>query len=95
MFPFLYLDVVRAISDRIDFNFVRIMMQNATEYTTYIMSKFRCMHACPTNVWVSKKVAILISGYAENGYSTEAFNQRCKTCNQLGDVTLDKKSYVD
>jgi hypothetical protein len=50
---------------------------------------------CDTNGWSSKKVAILIRGYAENGYNATVFNQRCRTCDQLGTLALDEKSYVE
>lgn len=65
-------------------------------YTTHVMGKFRCtINTCRTNGWGSKMVAILIRGFAENGYNAVVFNQRCKACNKLGNLTLDEKSYVD
>lgn len=66
------------------------------EYQTHVMGKFRCKNkAYSTRGWGSKKVAILIRGYAGNGYNAEVFNQRCKTCDTLGTLTLDQKSYVE
>lgn len=40
-------------------------------------------------------VAILIRGYPGNGYNALVFNQRCKSCNWLGNLKLDKESNVD
>ncbi|KAK5202611.1 hypothetical protein LTR41_011643 [Exophiala xenobiotica] len=66
------------------------------KYTTPRYGEFRCMKGTSgTNGWSSKKVAILIRGYAENGYNTMVFNQRCRTCDQLGTLSLDEKSYVE
>ena len=66
------------------------------KYSTHVMGKFKCNNdACSTGGWGSKKVAILIRGYPGNEYNAVVFNQRCKSCNQLGILTLDKKSYVE
>ncbi|KAK5543242.1 hypothetical protein LTR46_012095, partial [Exophiala xenobiotica] len=66
------------------------------KYTTHVMGKLRCIkETCGTNGWSSKKVAILIRGYAEDGYNAVVFNQRCRTCSQIGTLTLDEKSYVE
>jgi len=60
------------------------------------MGRFTCQNdGCATSGWSSKMVAILIRGYSENGYNAVVFNQRCKTCNKLGDFTLNKESYVE
>ena len=45
--------------------------------------------------WGSKKVAILIRRYPKNGYNTIVFNQRYKSYNQLGTLTLDKELYIN
>lgn len=99
MFPSLHQDVVTAVSDKIAcpwFCENNSDQEFINDYPTHVMGKFRCMNsACPANGWGSKKVAILIRGYAGNGYNAVVFNQRCKTCNQLGTLTLDEKSYVD
>ena len=66
------------------------------EYATNVMGKFRCWsNACPAGVWSSKKVAILIRGYPRNGYDAQVFNQRCRSCDRLGVLTLDEDSYVE
>ena len=60
------------------------------------MGKFKCDNDdCPKNGWSSKKVAILIRGYPENGYSAVVFNQRCKSCKRFGTLALDETSYVE
>lgn len=65
------------------------------EYATHVMGRFQCLDTtCDTNGWTSKKVAILIRGYANNGYNAVVFNQRCRRCNHLGTLSLDKESYV-
>lgn len=65
-------------------------------YKTHVISKFRCRNRrCSQLGWGSRKVAILIRGYAGNGYNAVVFNQRCKSCERLGGMTLDEKSYVD
>ena len=99
MFPSLHQDVVNAVSDEITstwFHKEDSDKNSNNEYSTHVMAKFKCNNdACSTGGWGSKKVAILIKGYPGNGYSAVVFNQRCKSCNQLGTLSLDKKSYVD
>ncbi len=66
------------------------------EYSTYVMGKFSCRNnRCSQNGWGSKKVCILIRGYPGNGYTAFVFNQSCKSCDQLGTMTLDENSYVE
>ncbi|KAF2759853.1 hypothetical protein EJ05DRAFT_509545 [Pseudovirgaria hyperparasitica] len=66
------------------------------EYQTHVMGKFRCVNvACDATCWSSKKVAILIRGFSNNGYNAEVFGQRCKSCNNLGLLELDEESYVE
>jgi hypothetical protein len=40
-------------------------------------------------------VIIQIRGYSGNGYNAVVFNQRCRSCDWLGALTLDEKSYID
>jgi hypothetical protein len=72
MFPSLHEDVVKAVSHRMASPwFCTSDSDRGTnnEYTTHVMGKFTCKKkACPSNGWSSKKVAIQIRGYAENGY---------------------------
>ena len=93
MFPSLHQDVVNAVSDEIAstrFHEDSDRYSN-NEYSTHVMGKFKCNNdACSTSGWGSKKVAILIRGYPKNGYNAVVFNQRCKSCNRLGTLTLDK-----
>jgi hypothetical protein len=36
-----------------------------------------------------------ISGYPKGCYNAVVFNQRCRSCKKLGNLTLDKEAYVD
>jgi hypothetical protein len=98
MFPSLHQDVVKAVSDEIHstwFNRNGSQKDSNNKYSTNVMGKFGCDNdGCPNRGWASKKVAILIRGYPENGYNAVVFNQRCKACNRLGTLTLDENSYV-
>lgn len=99
MFPLLHQDVVNAVSEQIAstwFHQNDSNIESNNEYSTHGMGKFKCNNnACSKGGWTSKKVTILIRGYPRNGYNAVVFNQRCKSCNQLGTLTLDEKSYVD
>ncbi|KAI1453959.1 zinc-binding domain-containing protein [Annulohypoxylon moriforme] len=66
------------------------------EYSTHVRGSFRCDNEnCSKRGWSSGKVAIQIRGYPTNGYKAVVFNQRCRSCDTLGALTLDEKSYVD
>ena len=66
------------------------------EYSTSVMGRFTCNNAnCKQSTWGSKVVAILIRGYARNGYSAIVFNQRCRGCNMLGNFELKDTSYIE
>ena len=99
MFPSLHQDVTNAVSEEITsvwFHEKDSDRDSNNKYSTHVMGRFVCNNnACSTDGWSSKKVAILIRGYARNGYNAVVFNQRCKACNQLGTLVLDEKSYVD
>ena len=99
IFPSLHQDVSNAVSDAIAstwFNKKNSDKDSYVEYSTYVMGKFTCNNDdCSKNGWGSKKVAILIRGYPENGYNAVVFNQRCRSCNRLGTLTLDKNSYIE
>jgi Zinc-binding domain len=99
MFPSLHQDVMNAVSDDIASTWFHEMdsdRDSNNEYSTHVMGKFKCNnHACSTDGWGSKKVAILIREYPKNGYNAVVFNQRCKACNHLGTLVLDQESYVD
>jgi hypothetical protein len=98
-FPLLHQDVMNVISDEI--TSARFLENDSDEYSnnessTNVMGKFKCNNdACSRDGWNSKMVAILIKGYPRNGYNAVVFNQRCRSCNHLGTLTLDKKSYID
>ena len=99
MFPSLHNDVAKAVSHSLpSIRFCRNNSDGTADniYNTHVMGRFGCRNeTCPTNGWSSKKVAIMIRGYAEDGYNAVVFNQRCKGCNGLGTLVLDEQSYVD
>ena len=99
MFPLLHEDVSNAVSDTISsawFNKKGTDRDSTNEYSTHVMGSFKCSNnRCSSNGWGSKKVAIVIRRYPRNGYNALVFNQRCRFCNALGHLTLDKNSYVE
>jgi hypothetical protein len=100
MFPWLHREVSKAVSvAKIRSRWINTKDDHKAsnnQYSTNVMGKFTCNNdGCPTRGWSSKTVSILIRGYPENGYNAVIFNQRCKSCNKLGDLTLDKDSYVE
>lgn len=98
VFPELHQTVADAVSPEIPstwFNANHPDDFNHEKYT-HIMGKFTCNNtSCRKGVWGSKKVAIEIRGYEDNGYSAIVYNQRCKSCNQLGTFKLDEGSYIE
>lgn len=99
MFPSLHRDVVNAVSDQITsiwYHKTDSDNNSNNEHPTHVMAKFICNNnACRTRGWGSKMVAIIIRGYPGNGYNAVVFNQRCRSCDQLGTFTLDTESYID
>lgn len=65
------------------------------QYSTYVMGHFRCYNpTCSTRGWASGMVTILIRRYQDGSYNAVVFMQRCRACNRLGKLTVDKMSYV-
>lgn len=100
MFPWLHKDISKAISAAgVSSRWVdKKGSKNdpEEEYPTNVMGKFKCTNdACKSPGWGSKTVSILIRKYPGNGYNAVIFNQRCKECDTLGELTLDKDSYVE
>ena len=99
MFPSLHEDIVAAVSGQIAVPQFHKRDSNQgvnNEYETHVMGKFKCQsHDCSTSSWNSKRVALLIRGYPGNEYNAVVFNQRCKSCYQLGSLRLDEASYID
>jgi hypothetical protein len=99
MYPSLHKDVSSAVSDHI--TLLRFHENDSdegvsNEYSTYVIGVFRCCNPlCPTAGWSSGKVTILIRKYHDNGYNAVVFKQRCKSCNRLGTLNLDQKTYTD
>lgn len=100
MFPLLHSAVTSAISSTLP-NPPTFHSENSSrncekDYNTNIMGSFICHNgSCPNDGWSSKVVAIVIRLYAGNKYNAVVYNQRCRRCNQLGKLTLDKTSYVE
>ncbi|KAF2802114.1 uncharacterized protein BDZ99DRAFT_483133 [Mytilinidion resinicola] len=92
MFPSLHQDVVNAVSDNITstwFHKSDSDIDSNNDYSTHVMGRFICNNnTCSTEGWSSKMVATLIRGYPSNGYTAVMFNQRCKSCKQLGTLTI-------
>lgn len=71
------------------------------EYDTCVMGKFACTNReCNKRGWSSSKVAIWIRGYGHggrcpSGYNAVVFNQRCDSCDRLGNFTIDEQSYIE
>jgi hypothetical protein len=99
MFPSLHQKVMEAVTDEIAsawFHPNDTDTDSNNNYSTNVMGRFKCNNdACFKSGWGSKMITILIRGYPGNGYNAVVFNQRCKSCNQLGTLTLDEKSYVE
>lgn len=99
MFPSRHKEVAMAVSHSMTCTWVRkrVSDQDAIqEYESHVMGNFKCPNtACSPSVWNSKMVAIKIRGYSGNGYNAVVFNQRCKKCDRLGILHLDKESYIE
>lgn len=97
-FPHLHKDVAKAVSDHITsvwFN-RNIKQEHDDLYSTFLMGRLTCDNsACSKEAWTSGKVNIVIRRYPNNGYNAVVYNQRCKQCKRLGNLTLDKSSYVE
>lgn len=62
---------------------------------TFVMGRFFCQNnACACKGWGSKKIAITIREYPDQRYNARVYRQRCKGCEGLGRLKLDKDSYV-
>jgi hypothetical protein len=99
MFASLHQNVVNAVSDEIAPPHFRLDDSDSAvtnKYSTSIMGIFKCNNnRCYNHGWGSKKVSILIRQYSKGRYNAVVFNQRCKSCHQLGNLKLDEESYVD
>jgi hypothetical protein len=99
LFPSLHQDVVNAVSDKIaspQFHMNGSDSAANNKHPTHVMGRFKCNNnSCSNHGWGSKKVAILIRGYSEGSYDAVVFNQRCRSCEKLGNLILDEESYID
>ncbi|KAI2619761.1 zinc-binding domain-containing protein [Hypomontagnella submonticulosa] len=96
-FPSLHEDILEAVSDNIPNAWFSDQDGGAHKrYSTHVMGSFKCDNGgCSNSSWGSKKVAILIRRFSDNGYNAVVFGQRCRKCNQLGTFTLDDTSYIE
>ncbi|KAF6839686.1 hypothetical protein CMUS01_04193 [Colletotrichum musicola] len=99
MFPWLHEQVAQAVEDVLPSTWFNKAHRDETynkQHSTNIMGNFQCVNeSCSKDRWSSKTVAILIRGYSNNSYNAIVFSQRCKSCNSLGKLTIDKDSYVE
>ncbi|KFH42532.1 hypothetical protein ACRE_067530 [Hapsidospora chrysogenum ATCC 11550] len=99
MFPSLHDEIVDAVTEDMGepwFNHDEDDVHADNEYATHVMGRFTCDNpTCSKGSWGSKKVAILIQRYRNNGYNAIVFNQRCGSCNALGTFEIDEKSYIE
>jgi hypothetical protein len=99
MYPRWNRDVEKAVALSIRFLVFRnnLTTHNVDkEYFTHVMGHFLCANiGCSSSGWGSKKVAIVIKRYPGNQYNAIIYNQRCKHCDVLGSLFLDKQSYID
>ncbi|KAF1975974.1 hypothetical protein BU23DRAFT_457231 [Bimuria novae-zelandiae CBS 107.79] len=66
------------------------------EHETHVMGKFTCSDkSCKMKAWSSKMISIVIQKYPGNEYNAIIYNQRCKKCNNLGCLHLDKECYIE
>jgi hypothetical protein len=99
MFPSLHPTIADAVAHEIPsswFNERDSELDSNNSWDTNVMGEFRCDNRrCHKSGWGSMKVAIRIRGYPKNGYNAVVYNQRCKSCDTLGNFTLDEASYVE
>ena len=98
MYPTLHDDVSYILEkDDLHLNFHRSDSGRTCikEYDTNIMGQFVCRnHACSSNGWSSKRIAITIRMYPRAQYNARVYNQSCQRCNRLGEPHLDD-SYAE
>jgi hypothetical protein len=99
MYPSLHDAITDAVSEHIGatrFHDKDSNKGSIKQYSTFVMGLFTCRnHTCTGGAWRSGKITILIRKYPDNGYNAVVYYQRCKLCNRLGQLKLDKESYVD
>ncbi|KAM7194687.1 Zinc-binding domain containing protein [Naviculisporaceae sp. PSN 640] len=71
----------------------------AETHRTNVVGSFSCVNpSCGTGAWSSGLVATVIRRFVlPTGmrYNATVYNQRCKTCHQLGAMNVDKEVYVE
>ncbi|KAF1970564.1 hypothetical protein BU23DRAFT_511504 [Bimuria novae-zelandiae CBS 107.79] len=99
LYPQLHEDVLEAVAPfigTITFHHTPTTHDAVNVYRTNVMGKFTCTDKnCRAKGWGSKKVSIVITKYYGNEYNAVVYGQRCKECNHLGDLHLDKDSYIE
>jgi len=98
-FPELHHSVAEAVAletSTVWFNESQSSKRHHREHSTQVIGRFLCNNsACKNQLWGSKIVAIWIKEHAHSSYSAVVYNQRCRSCDCLGDLRLDKDCYVE
>ncbi|KAK8065437.1 hypothetical protein PG997_012184 [Apiospora hydei] len=100
MFPRLHKHVSNAVRDQIRQVIFQKKGRETQAYDTFVMGRYVCNNSlCDNKAWTSKKVGVVIRRFADSGhgigYNATVFNQRCKSCDTLGNFSLDVNSYVE
>ncbi|RVD81884.1 uncharacterized protein DFL_009731 [Arthrobotrys flagrans] len=74
-------------------------VEGVYQWSTNLRGSFKCSEQECKNNWQSAVVATIIRKYPLPGnmlaYNAKVFNQRCKTCDSLGYMTIDRKIYLE
>ncbi|PGG96212.1 hypothetical protein AJ79_09681 [Helicocarpus griseus UAMH5409] len=63
---------------------------------TNVMGRFVCQNnGCKSTGWSSKKIAITIRMYPGQLYNARVYHQRCRNCNDVGQLILDEECYAE
>jgi hypothetical protein len=98
MFPGLHQKVLDAIAGAMNppkFTYKKSNDDASNLRLTNLIGKFECNNHHRTRVWSSGIVTTVIRKYPSNEYSVVVFNQRCKSCKELGTLFLDEDMYVE
>ncbi|KAM7189736.1 Zinc-binding domain containing protein [Rhypophila sp. PSN 637] len=103
--PHLHKDIITSLNGTISPEpvYIRPGSQDhkvAETYPTNIVGFFTCANTpCAKDAWSSGQVAIVIGRFnlptGGLGYNATVYNQRCKSCNELGAMNIDKEVYVE
>lgn len=66
------------------------------EWETRVVGTFICTDKqCKVYKWTSGTIATNIRLYNKNKYNALVYNQRCRKCNSLGRMEIDRQTYID